>query len=454
MHPALRRPQHTKASSGGRPAETQDAAEVHRESLRAVWARRPVVDERKAGLHADRSSGVAALPIKTHLGGVMPQRAHFIGWGTPRHHHVLGDVVEEPLEGPTAQLLAKPVPRVQGAQGVAGRDRGASQLDQVLVLIHPHLCDSQLVAIHVLQSYLVDLALPVQVRPPYVPDMGARHVLNAAPALPRAEADFDLLAAINSHLLVVAAEMQEEGAVPCEEPPAHDRGVGNVLNTLGPLTCTLGECPLEADQTEAKHGVLKLLRPNAVDARHHKPRAVLADARQQRLQPAGRGLDVAVKADDDLARGAPNPLHARQHDAPPLAQSHQPRLRQCRTGVVRQLLLEAVPMPPVEAAFVRHAGVVHQDDLLQIARRRVVEHRVHRPDQRDKVLVVEHDDDACSRQVTRVLLVPRPATPGAHVGLGTVDIHGLAGLAVETEASVGIADLLPAQPSLGQRLGL
>ena len=45
-----------------------------------------------------------------------------------------------------------------------------------------------------------------------------------------------------------------------------------------------------------------------------------------------------------------------------------------RLGVLRQLALEALPVPLVEALRVGLTGVVDHDDLLQVLRGRVVQH--------------------------------------------------------------------------------
>mmetsp|Transcript_34799 Transcript_34799/g.110504 ORF Transcript_34799/g.110504 Transcript_34799/m.110504 type:complete len:400 (+) Transcript_34799:782-1981(+) len=270
--------------------------------------------------------------------------------------------------------------------------------------------------------------------------MRARQVLDLPPALPSAESNLHLLTAVEPHLRVVAAKVQEVGAVGREEAAGHHWRTRRLV-VIGAREGSLAQAPREAQHTQAAGFVLEVVVIDGVDARHDHAPAILGDPREEGLQPTGRGFDVAVQEDGDLCRRTPNALHASNHQAPPFLEPRQPELRQ-RADVPLQLLLQARPVPLIEALLVRGAGIVDQDDLLEQLWRRVVQDAVYGPHQRHEVLVVENDDDTGLREVARVLLVLEPATLRAEVLLGPVHAQRLADAAVEAETPMRITLVL------------
>mmetsp|Transcript_27359 Transcript_27359/g.75253 ORF Transcript_27359/g.75253 Transcript_27359/m.75253 type:complete len:275 (+) Transcript_27359:818-1642(+) len=273
--------------------------------------------------------------------------------------------------------------------------------------------------------------------------MRAGHILNATTAHPGAEADLHLLAPVEPHLRVVPAQPKELPAVSREEPTGHDRR--GLRLRLG--LCAHGHLPQrprEAYDAEARaREELEVLVVDAVYAgRHHCP-GVLTYAVQQWLHPARRALDVGVQEDEHVPARTPSTLHAREHQPPPLLQPDQAHLGQ-DAEVLRELLLQPLPVTLVEAALVRHAGVVAHYDLREQPRGRVVEHAVHGAHEGREGLIVEDDHDAGigQRVVLVELFVLLLAHLAAHVLLGPIQRQGVADAVVEGEAAVSVPPLL------------
>mmetsp|Transcript_139264 Transcript_139264/g.445165 ORF Transcript_139264/g.445165 Transcript_139264/m.445165 type:complete len:220 (+) Transcript_139264:956-1615(+) len=165
---------------------------------------------------------------------------------------------------------------------------------------------------------------------------------------------------------------------------------------LGPLA----QRPREAQDPETGVAlVTEVIEFDAVDAGHDNMLPILADAREQRLEPTRGSLDVAVQEDDDLARGSPRALHPCQHQAPALAELHEAHLGQL-LDVLNERFVEAIPAFLRKPRRVRDAGIVNQDDLHEKVRRRVVQHRVHASQQHRGDLIMKDHDDACRGQRT------------------------------------------------------
>mmetsp|Transcript_64837 Transcript_64837/g.163342 ORF Transcript_64837/g.163342 Transcript_64837/m.163342 type:complete len:385 (+) Transcript_64837:277-1431(+) len=336
--------------------DAYEAIPIHHQALRAVLPMAGV----KPGL-------IAAQGVQASVGRRVPEGAcpEAIGlWG----EHLGRHIVEVPPKGLALQFLPELPPRLKIPQGHPSRQRGRRVLHQLGVLVHPYSCSAKFVPRDVRSRDLVShtsriLALPESRVTEDVEDMGARNEFDVATALPGAKANLHLLAAVETHTVVVSTQVQEESPVRGEQAACHNRRLQRLHGVPSDGLRPLPQRPTEAQHAEPRAAlVCKVVEVNAVDARDHDVTPVFVDPRQQWFQPPGRGLDVAVQEDDHFSCCSPCPFHPRQHQAPPLAQSHQAELWQL-ADILREGLLQAVPTVLREPRRVWRARIVYEDDL-------------------------------------------------------------------------------------------
>ena len=149
--------------------------------------------------------------------------------------------------------------------------------------------------------------------------------------------------------------------------------------------------------------ILQGLVVDHVDDRDDEGEGVFLDPGQERLQPAGVALAVAVQVEDDVPGGGPGPGQASSDQTFPLAQSHQLHLAgQEPVDVSLQLALQVGLV----------TEIIHQDDLLHQVLGGSVEDGPDGPDQRGPGLVGEDDDDGGGGEVGVVLNRLTPHVPG------------------------------------------
>mmetsp|Transcript_127327 Transcript_127327/g.396303 ORF Transcript_127327/g.396303 Transcript_127327/m.396303 type:complete len:251 (-) Transcript_127327:1269-2021(-) len=134
---------------------------------------------------------------------------------------VLGDVGEVPGELLALELMAQRLACAEVSH-LQLWGQGLGDLDDIRVLVHPDLRGPVLVHLYDFHGHRVDLALKEGGLAEDVAHVRAGNLPDAAAAHPSPEAHFHVLAAVELHAQVVAAQVQEEDTVNGEVAPGHD----------------------------------------------------------------------------------------------------------------------------------------------------------------------------------------------------------------------------------------
>eukprot|EP00041_Stephanoeca_diplocostata_P022507 m.538199 g.538199 ORF g.538199 m.538199 type:complete len:323 (+) comp22080_c0_seq3:1193-2161(+) len=190
----------------------------------------------------------------------------------------------------------------------------------VCILIQPHVRRTELVLDDDRPGHRVHLSLPVASGAKYVTDAGTRDALERVATHPQTERNLHLLPAIQLHLRIVPTELEKERSVHREQPTRHHWRLHGLVPAADSRHSFLAQAPRKAKDIKATCVVAEVVWVDRINGRHDDVAAVLADAGEERLEPALVDFDVAVQERHRLGCCNARALLPRRHQ--PLPHGH------------------------------------------------------------------------------------------------------------------------------------